>query len=61
LVATRFLESCGYLLIVDIGDTLEKEQRENIRFEICRVNWPSQDVGCLPKVSFQGLKIKSGT
>jgi hypothetical protein len=37
-IPIRFFEGNGKLFIVDVGDALEEEQRENIRFEISRID-----------------------
>ncbi len=52
LISARFRESCCYLLIVYIRDSLEEEQRENIGFEVRRINRSSKNIRRFPQVVF---------
>jgi hypothetical protein len=52
-IATRLRQSRVVFLIVNIGDTLEKQKRKNVRFEVRCVDRTAQYVGSFPKVRLQ--------
>jgi len=60
LVAAGFLHRGLEFLVVHVGDTLEKEQREDVRLEVGCIHRPAQDVGRLPEVAFQVPKVNRG-
>jgi len=41
------------LVVMDIREPLEEQQREDIRFEVRRIHRPAQDVRGLPEVGFE--------
>lgn len=49
-IAPGFRESCPVLLIVDVGDPFEEEQREDVGLEVGRVDRPTQNIGGLPEM-----------
>ena len=44
LVAPRKLQGFGGLLVVDVGDSLEKEQRRDVALVLVLVDGPARDV-----------------
>ena len=38
---------------MDVGDSLEEQQRKHVILEIRSINRPSQNIGRLPEVRFQ--------
>ena len=49
-VTGGFLKRFCELLVVDVRDPLEEEQREDVRLEIGLVDWSAQDVCSSPEV-----------
>lgn len=48
------------LLVVDVGDPLEEEQRENVRLEVGRIHRPAQNVGGFPQMCFKLSQRQAG-
>ena len=53
LVAAGLRQGSVVFLVVDVRDAFEKEQREDVRFEVGGIDWAAEDVGGLPKVGFE--------
>ena len=53
LVAAGLGQRGLILLVVDIGDALEEQQREDVGLEVGRIHRPAQDVGGFPEVRFE--------
>ena len=53
LVAVRLGERVGALLVVDVADPLQEQQREDVRLEVRRVDGAAQDVGGVPEHRFE--------
>jgi hypothetical protein len=49
-IAPGFGKSYLILLIMNIGDSFEEEEREYIGLEVSRINRPTQDVGGFPEM-----------
>ena len=56
LVAAGFRQRRRVFLVVDIGDALEEEQREDVGLEVGGVHRAAQDVGGFPEVGFELAK-----
>lgn len=41
------------LVIVDIGNAFEEEQRKDVALEVRRVHRPAQDIGRFPEMGFK--------
>ena len=53
LIAARLLERRRSLLVVDVADPLQEQQREHVCLEVRRVDRAAQDVRCVPEHRFQ--------
>jgi hypothetical protein len=53
-VLAKLATEPGRLLVVHVRDAFEKEQGKDIGLEIRGVHRPTQDVGRLPEVRFEG-------
>ncbi|MDB6132767.1 MAG: hypothetical protein JWM59_1010 [Verrucomicrobiales bacterium] len=53
LIPIERCQSGLMLLIVDIGETFEEQQRKDVALEIRRIHRPAQDVGGLPQMGFE--------
>jgi hypothetical protein len=53
LVAARFRQSGLVLLVVDVRDPLEEQQRENVGLEVGRIHRSAQNVGGFPQMRFK--------
>ena len=49
-VSTGFFESDSKFFIIDIGDSLKKEQREDVGLKVGSINGTTQDIGGFPEV-----------
>lgn len=54
LFVAGLIDDLLVLLVPDIADALEKQQRKDVGFEICGIDRAAKDVGRLPEV---GLEI----
>jgi len=57
-VAVGLFQGHGILLVIDIREPFEEQQREDVGLEICRVDRTAQDIGCLPKMPGEGPDIQ---
>ena len=57
-VTIRLFQGNGILLVVNVGESLEEQQRENISLEVGCVDRTSQDIGRLPKMPGEGSDIQ---
>ena len=58
-VAAGLSQCRRVLLVVNVRDAFEKEQREDVRFEVGGINWAAKDVGGLPKMGFELAQSRS--
>jgi hypothetical protein len=58
-VAVGLFQGHVILLIIDVGEPLEEQQREDVGLEIGRVDRTTQDVGRLPEVGSNGGNSKN--
>lgn len=56
-ILARLAQSCFEFLIIDVGEALEEEQREDVGLEIRRIHGTTQDIGGLPEVRFKLTKL----
>src|SRR5437879_1726888 len=59
LVAIRLLQRYFALLLMNVRNALEEEQRKDVGLEVCSVHWTAQDVRGFPQVRFQ-LRNRNG-
>jgi hypothetical protein len=53
-VALVDFQSCLAFLVMNVGDAFEEKEWKDVGLEVCRINWPPENVGCLPEM---GLKL----
>ena len=56
LVTARFRQGRRVFLVIDIRDSLEEEQREDVGLEVGGIHRAAQDVRGLPEVGFKLAK-----
>ena len=57
-VAVGLFQGYGILLVIDVGEPLEEQQREDVGLEIGRVDRSTQDIGRLPEMPGEGTDIQ---
>jgi hypothetical protein len=50
-IPVRFFKGDSKLFIVDVGDALKEKQRENVCFEISRINRPAKYICRFPEMA----------
>ena len=53
LVSVKLIECCLVLFVMDIGETLEEQERENIGLEVCRIDRSLEEPSGFPQVGFE--------
>jgi len=53
LFVASFIDDLLVLLVPDIADALEKQQRENVGLEVSRIHRTAKDVRGFPQMTFQ--------
>ena len=53
LFVAGFIDDLLVLLVPDVADALEEQQREDVGLEVSRIHRAAQDIGGLPEVTFE--------
>ena len=56
-VPSRLLQRLRELLVVNVADPLEEEEREDVGLEVGGINGAAQDVCGLPEVGLKSLEV----
>jgi hypothetical protein len=57
-VAVGFFQGNGIFLVIDVGEPLEEQQREDVGLEVGRVDRTTKDIGSLPEVTGKSPDIQ---
>ena len=59
-VAVGLIQGHGILLVIDVGEPLEEQQREDVGLEIGRVDRTAENIRSFPKMPGKGRNIQIG-
>jgi hypothetical protein len=57
-VVVGLFQGHDILLVIDVGEPLEEQQREDVSLEVGRVDRTTQDIGRLPEMPGEGPDIQ---